>query len=208
MSDKGQAQVSERLARLRYERAMAAATGEFAMPRALRTARLTLDQPDERHLADYVRFWTDPASTRYMGGVRDPMGAWKSLAATCGSWLLYQFGHYAVADARGVYLGSVGLWFPDDFPEIEVGYALMPEARGHGYASEAVTAVAAEAVRRGVPSLVSTILPDNAASQGVAARAGALLDRTVMLRGEPTGLWRYPVPADQAFAPTVLEAAS
>lgn len=200
--------MSERLARLRRERAMAAATGDFAMPRALRTARLTLGQPEERHLADYVRFWTDPGNTRYMGGVRDPMGAWKVLAAACGSWLLYEFGHYAVADERGVYLGSVGLWFPDDFPEIEVGYSLMPEARGRGYASEAVAAVAAEAVRCGVPSLVSTILPDNAASQDVATRAGAVLDRIFMLRGAPTALWRHPVPADQAFALTVPEAAS
>lgn len=201
--------MSDRLTGLRRERALAAAAGDFAMPRSLRSERLLLGQPGPDHLEPFIRFWTDPVCARYMGGVRDRLGAWRVLAASCGAWVLHGFGPYAVqSGADGAFLGWIGLWFPDDMPEIELDYALMPSARGNGYAVEGVRAVADEAVRRGVPSLISLIHPDNEASQHVAARAGASHDRVVTRRGEVQQLWRYSVPADEALARAVADAAA
>ena len=59
-------------------------------------------------------------------------------------------------------------------------------------------ASAAEAVRRGLPSLVSFIHPDNIASQRVASAAGARQDGTLMLRDMSVMVFRYDMAAIRA----------
>ena len=74
-------------------------------------------------------------------------------------------------------LGSIGCFGPpspspiDDVPETEVGYGLVPEARGWGFATEALGAVVSAADDLGV-RLRASVLPDNAASIRVLAKSG------------------------------------
>jgi RimJ/RimL family protein N-acetyltransferase len=56
-------------------------------------------------------------------------------------------------------------------PEVEIGYGLVEEARGHGVASEAVTGLLAQIDRLGV-RVRASVTPDNTASVRVLAKCG------------------------------------
>jgi RimJ/RimL family protein N-acetyltransferase len=79
-------------------------------------------------------------------------------------------------------LGWISLRVNDRTPRIgEVGYSLMPDARGNGYASEALHAVIDEAFRAGeLDELQACIVPANTASRSVLDRTGFREER--MLR--------------------------
>ncbi|MGW9025018.1 GNAT family N-acetyltransferase [Streptomyces sp. NPDC055722] len=75
-------------------------------------------------------------------------------------------------DGRAV--GSMGFHgHPDEEGRVEVGYDLVEGARGNGYATEALRALAAWALAgRGVRTLLATVDRANIPSQGVVTRAG------------------------------------
>jgi RimJ/RimL family protein N-acetyltransferase len=73
-------------------------------------------------------------------------------------------------------LGSIGFFgppaaAPDEVPEAEVGYGLVPEARGWGFATEALLGVLAATDAAGV-RVRASVQPDNTASVRVLAKAG------------------------------------
>jgi RimJ/RimL family protein N-acetyltransferase len=73
-------------------------------------------------------------------------------------------------------LGSIGFFGPpapgaDGVPETEVGYGLVAEARGWGFATEALRALLAETDRAGV-RIRASVEPGNAASIRVLAKCG------------------------------------
>jgi ribosomal-protein-alanine N-acetyltransferase len=73
-------------------------------------------------------------------------------------------------------LGSIGFFGPpepaaDGVPEVEVGYGLVEEARGWGFATEALTALLAETDAAGV-RVRASVEPTNKASVRVLAKCG------------------------------------
>lgn len=73
-------------------------------------------------------------------------------------------------------LGSIGFYGPpepatDGVPETGVGYGLVQEARGWGFATEALRALLAETDRAGV-RIWASVEPDNTASIRVLAKCG------------------------------------
>ena len=68
-------------------------------------------------------------------------------------------------------LGFFGAPEPPESPEVEVGYGLVTEARGHGAATEALKGLLAEADRLGV-RVRACVEPENRASIRVLAKAG------------------------------------
>jgi [ribosomal protein S5]-alanine N-acetyltransferase len=73
-------------------------------------------------------------------------------------------------------LGSLGFFGPpedaaDGVPEVEVGYGLVEEARGWGFATEALAAVLVETDRAGV-RVRASVEPENQASIRVLAKCG------------------------------------
>lgn len=72
-------------------------------------------------------------------------------------------------------------------PELELGFHLVPEAWGHGLATEAATAVAGLAFERlRAPRLYAGHHPENRASEAVLRKLGFAHVRDVLF--EPTGL--------------------
>ncbi|MEM0908739.1 MAG: GNAT family N-acetyltransferase [Pseudomonadota bacterium] len=185
---------SARVQSVRSTLARKAAEGSFVMPDCLKTARLVLTRPGPQHQSMALNYFTDPDIAQYLGGVRDKDGAWRTLAMLCGAWDLMGFGTYVI-EYDGVGIGLVGFWFPDDWPEIELGYSLRPEHRGQGYVTEAGRAVVDTAWRAGIPSLVSYINPANLPSQRVAKRIGARPAQSVTLSGHFALVFRYPRPS-------------
>ncbi len=98
-------------------------------------------------------------------------------------WGLYVI----VREADSVAVGGTGFHAPPDVQgSVEVGYELDPAARGFGYATETLLALAGFAFTHpAVRSVTATTYPENAASQRVLRRAG------FTRRDDLDGLHRY-----------------
>jgi RimJ/RimL family protein N-acetyltransferase len=82
-------------------------------------------------------------------------------------------------------IGRVGLWEPEGWPGLEVGWRLHREAWGHGYATEAARAAIGWAwTVLEAAELISLIAPGNHASQRVAQRLGHVPAETLELDGQ------------------------
>jgi RimJ/RimL family protein N-acetyltransferase len=151
----------------------------------LRTERLLMRAWRESDLDDYAAMSADPAGMRYIGEGKtvDRAEAWRAMALFAGHWALRGYGLWALElRAGGSFVGRVGLWRPEGWPGLEVGWALARSHWGQGYATEAGSAAiqfAWDVLRAG--EVISLIQPENTASQRVAERLGMHLRGRQML---------------------------
>ena len=133
----------------------------------------------------------DAGVMRFIGGVGDREQAWGTMAVHAGHWTLRGYGLWVVQrHSDGVVLGRVGLWEPEGWPGLELGWGLVREAWGHGYATETARAAMRWAWDvLGAPRLISVIDPRNEPSQRVARRLGMAPLREWVLRGETEIIW-------------------
>ena len=145
--------------------------------------RLKLRQWDEQDFGAFTRYYADEDDARYVGGRKDPEEAWRHMALQVGHWKLRGFGYWAVDEKdTDEFIGCVGLWQSPGWPELELGYWLVREHRGKGYAREGCLRSIVHA--RGdlnAPSLVSNIDPHNEPSIRLAKRLGAVHEDTIEL---------------------------
>ncbi len=165
------------------------------VPERLQTDRLTLRlfrDDDWRDLHDY---YGDENATRFTFGRRMSEGdTWRAMASMIGHWQLRGYGPYAVEEtSSGRVVGTVGFWYPNDWPEPEIKWALAPAHWGKGYASEAARAVQA-AGREHLPDvrLISFIHRDNTPSIRLAEAIGAHREKEVPFRGGRYVVYRHP----------------
>jgi RimJ/RimL family protein N-acetyltransferase len=132
----------------------------------------------------------DPEAARYVGGVQSRHGAWRGFLTMIGAWQVQGFGMFSVIEkATGRWVGRVGPWHPVDWPGPEVGWTLVRDAWGKGYATEAATAAMDAAFHLlDWDEVIHSIDPANVASQRVAMRLGSTR----------RGPGRLPVPFDAA----------
>jgi RimJ/RimL family protein N-acetyltransferase len=160
----------------------------------LDTPRLTMRPPVDADHAPLCAFYgTDHA--RFVGGPLTPELAWRALAQEVGHWHLRGFGRWSLIEkATGDWIGISGLWHPVGFPEPELGWDLLPEATGRGFATEAALAARAHAYETlGWSTLISLVADGNDASARVARRLGAERDgRFTHERHGPMDVWRHP----------------
>lgn len=122
---------------------------------------------------------------RWIGPAVGRIDAWRLLATIVGHWTLRSCGLWAVEErATGAFLGRAGLWCPEGWPGLEVGWALRREAWGKGYATEAGRASLEWAFRTlGAGHVISLIHPANARSLRVAAKLGEVREGKFALNG-------------------------
>lgn len=161
----------------------------------IETARLRLTAFHERHFEAYAAMIADPETTRFVGDGQplDRMNAWRSMAMLIGHWALRGYGMWAVElKDTGEFIGRVGLLNPEGWPDVELGWMLVPQHRQHGYATEATTAVVDFAFRSlGMPRLISLIRVDNVRSERVARRLGGRQGTTIDFLGKATLVYTY-----------------
>ena len=157
------------------------------MPR-LETPRLLLREWRETDFEPHAAMCADPEVMRHLGGTLDRAESWRRMAQHAGHWALRGYGRWAVERRdTGEWIGRVGLWYPPDWPGVEVGWTLARGAWGQGYATEAATAAIRWAwTHLDCDRLVSLIEPANTASIRVAQRLGMH-----PLAAEATGLIVY-----------------
>ncbi len=167
------------------------------MLRERQTERLLLRQWTGRDFEPLADYYAREETARYVGGVSDRDQAWRRLAMLIGHWALRGFGYWALEEKEtGRFAGSVGLWRSEGWPDLELGYWLVPAAHGKGYATEAgAEARDAAFAELGAETLVSYIHPDNEPSKRVAERLGARFEEVIeLLTHGPHCVYRYPRP--------------
>jgi len=142
----------------------------------IRTERFTL-----RHhqMSDFAPLGELFASERsiYIGGPIDRQKLWYWVAGEVGSWSLQGFSSWGIETHDGAFVGQVGVNKPNHFPEVELGYLIMPEFGGQGIAFEAAEAARAWAFETlKIETLVSYIDPKNACSVALGQRLGCVID--------------------------------
>ena len=149
----------------------------------IETVRLLLRQWRQSDFEVYAAFYENQAISRLVGGPMSREKAWRHLAMTLGHWQLRGFGMWAVEEkSTSELIGSIGLWKPEGWPELAIGYWLLEAARGKGYATEGAKGARDYAFDElGATTLVSYIEPSNVDSIRVAERMGAWHDETIQL---------------------------
>ena len=158
----------------------------------LETERLILRGWREGDFEGLAALYESPES-RFIAGPQSRDGAWRILALQIGHWALRGYGNFVLeTKMTKSFLGYCGPWNPLGFPEPEIGWGLLPAARGKGYATEAATRArqfAFDTLRW--PTAISLIATDNTPSRRVAERLGAVLDGSTQYRGLECGIWRH-----------------
>lgn len=166
----------------------------------LETERLILRETRESDLDALAAFYADPELSRFVGGPLDRDDTWRRMAMGLGHWRLRGFGNWALEEkATGDFVGWCGLWSPEGFPGREVGWGLMKDKHGRGFATEA--ALRARAHAYGAlcwDSAISLIARGNDPSVRVARRLGASFESFTEFRGLECAIYRHPSPRSLA----------
>ena len=143
----------------------------------LTTPRLRLRWLTEDDAALMLTIWNDPDFIRHVGdrGIRTPTEARKAMRD--GILKLYTdfgYGPYSVSSLdSGTPMGICGLFKRDNLDYPDIGYSLLPEFRGCGYALEAASAVLVHARDHlGLSQLKAIVSQDNTASVRLLEKLG------------------------------------
>lgn len=132
---------------------------------------------------------TDEETGRYIGGPYARDDAFRSIATYLGHWDLRGYGQWAVClRSGGRMLGRCGLWNPDGWPELEVGWTIDRSLWGNGYATEAGRAAMEWGFSElGLTRLASVIARENERSRRVAERLGMTVsyEKPLSPHGDP-----------------------
>ena len=149
----------------------------------LETERLILRLPEPADFEPWAAFAADEEAARFIGGKQERPVAWRLMSVMAGAWLSRGFGMFSVIEkASGRWVGRVGPWQPEGWPGTEVGWGLVRETWGKGYATEAATAAIDWAFEtQGWHEVIHVIEAANTRSQAVARRLGSRLLRQAVL---------------------------
>jgi len=159
----------------------------------LETERLRLRGHRADDFPALAATWADPEVVRHIGGTPSTaQDSWLRLLRYPGLWALLGYGFWAIEEkAGGQVIGDIG--YADFKRSIEpplhgmpeLGWVLARDARGRGYASEALAAVLAWGKAHFGPHRATCLIaPGNTASIRLAFKAGFRLSHETVHHGE------------------------
>ena len=139
------------------------------------TARLVLRPPRAEDLDAWAGMMADEETARYIGGVQPRAVTWRALMTMIGAWHAQGFAMFSVLEkSTGRWVGRLGPWMPEGWPGPEVGWAIVRDCWGRGYATEGSIAATDWAFDHlGWTRVIHSIAPENIRSQVVARRLGS-----------------------------------
>jgi ribosomal-protein-alanine N-acetyltransferase len=148
----------------------------------LLTARLTLRQLESQDATFIVRLLNEPSFIANIGdrGVRSVDDAHRYLReGPMAMYEQYGFGLWHVArSSDGVAVGMCGLLKRENLPDVDIGYAFLPEHWGFGYAFEAAEATMRHgAVKFGLKRIIAVVSQHNDASIRLLEKLGMDYER-------------------------------
>jgi RimJ/RimL family protein N-acetyltransferase len=160
----------------------------------LETERLRLRGHGIDDFIHCAAMWADPNVTRYIGGkTQSEEESWARFLRYIGHWLLLGFGYWLAEEkVTGNFVGEVG--FAEHRRNLEpslkgvpeIGWVLASQAKGRGYATEAVRAAVAWGDTH-FPSrrTACIITPENLLSIRVAVKCGYREFQLTTYKGQP-----------------------
>ena len=141
----------------------------------IETPRLLLRLPRADDLDPWAAMMEDEEAARFIGGLMPRSMSWRGLMTLIGAWHAYGFSMFSVIEkSSGRWVGRLGPWHPEGWPGTEVGWAIVRECWGKGYAPEGAAAATDWAFEHlGWSEVIHSIDPDNVASQAVARKLGS-----------------------------------
>lgn len=162
---------------------------------SLETPRLLLRPPRLEDFDAWAQFQADEIATRFTGGHQPRTLAWRGFMTMCGCWHMTGIAMFSVIEkSSGQWVGRLGPWYPDGWPQPEVGWGIARAHWGKGYASEGAGAAMDYAFDvLGWDEVIHCIHEDNLASQRVARKLGSRNLRRVQMPqpydGQPVDAW-------------------
>jgi RimJ/RimL family protein N-acetyltransferase len=154
----------------------------------LQTERLLLREFRREDFDAFAGHLADPVSAAHLM-LADRQTAWRIFCSSAGLWLIDGAGWWAVEDRRtGQLVGTVGAFFREAFPVMELGWNTYRAFWGQGFAVEAAAAALQYALEvRGEPQVRALIAAGNASSLRVATRLGLTHEADTELHGKAVG---------------------
>jgi RimJ/RimL family protein N-acetyltransferase len=140
----------------------------------LETERLILRAPCAADFDVFAEFYASDRS-KHVGGPASREQSWRMLATELGHWALRGYGRWSVEEKdSGKFAGIIGPWYPEGWPEREIGWDLMNGFEGKGYATEGALAALGYAYGTlGWTTAISLVAIPNNGSRKVAQRMTA-----------------------------------
>ncbi len=145
--------------------------------------------------------WNDPAFIRHVGdrGIRTVAEAETALKE--GPLKLYEehgYGPYCLLlKEERTPIGICGLFRRDNLDDPDIGFALLPDYCGKGFAAEAAHAVIAHAREDlGLRRLTAIVSPENVASIRLLEKLGMSFERGITMPGEENEISLYSMNLD------------
>lgn len=163
----------------------------------LETARLILRAPAPRDFEPFAAYCASERA-RFTGGPLERNFAWRAFCSITGNWVQRGYSFFVIeARATGRAIGMAGPWFPEGWPEPEIGWQLWDAAdEGQGHAREAAEAARGFAYDAlGWQTAISLIVEGNTRSEALARRLHCIPDGifTHAQLGS-CAIWRHPAP--------------
>jgi len=165
----------------------------------LKTDRLILRLWREEDFNALAEFLGDEQQAQFLGGAQKPWDVWRAMASTIGHWHFRGYGFFALEEKNtGKACGWCGPWFPEGWPEPEIGWSIFEPYQAQGYATEAAKCAMNFAYNElSFTTAISLIDADNEASRSVARKLGATLEsKDVLVNGFTSDVWRH-LPPEQ-----------
>ena len=168
----------------------------------LDTPRLILRLPCLTDLDPFAAMMADEETARFIGGAAPREFTWRTLMTMIGAWHATGISMFSVIErTTGRWVGRLGPWKPEGWPGTEIGWAIVRDCWGRGYATEGAEAAMAFAFDRlGWTDIIHSIAPGNHSSQQVARKLGSqnrgagrlpppFADSPVDIWGQTRGEW-------------------
>lgn len=167
----------------------------MAIPPEFSTARLSLRRLDFADAPLLVDLLNQPSFLANIGdrGVRDIADAHRYLRE--GPLAMYErhgFGLWHLSRrSDGAAIGLCGLLKRDALPDVDLGYALLPQFWGQGYAMEAAQGTLRHAQTLGLVRVIAIVSAGNEASIRVLEKLGMKYERMVSMRSNEPDVRLY-----------------
>ena len=143
-----------------------------------------------------LAIWNDPAFIRNVSdrGIRTVEQARDAIES--GAQKLFEdygYGPYCMSlKSDGTMIGICGLFKRDNLEDPDIGFGVLPDYCGKGYAGEAAAAVVNFARNElGITTLTAIVSPTNAPSIGLIKKLGLTFDQMITMPGDDDAICLY-----------------
>ena len=143
-----------------------------------------------------LAIWNDPAFIRNVSdrGIRTVEQAREAIES--GAQKLFEdygYGPYCMSlKSDGTLIGICGLFKRDNLEDPDIGFGVLPDYCGNGYAGEAAAAVVNFARNElGITALTAIVSPTNAPSVGLIKKLGLTFDQMITMPGDDDAICLY-----------------